>query len=74
MSKTTHARGAALARVARLYTAARRHGETHLTTDDIGLALEGVDVEALAWPKPAPARVVVGMSRKAVALERGRYW
>ena len=52
MSATTKARSQALARVARLMRAADRHEQHTITVDELRVALEGVDVEGLAEPRP----------------------
>ncbi len=65
MSTTTHARSAALAGVCRLVTAARRHGQRSVELSELELALDGVDVEGLARPRPITRVCNVGGSRDA---------
>jgi hypothetical protein len=58
MSAITKARGSALGKVCRLVVAAERHGEQSITVAELQLALDGVDVEGLAVPRPCVVRNV----------------
>jgi len=54
MSSTTHARGAALAKVCALTLDAEKQGCISVPVAALRVALDAVDVEGLANPRPAP--------------------
>ena len=52
MSETTKAQSRALARVCRMLLAAKRHGQTTIDVGEVEAALDEVDVQGLANPRP----------------------
>ena len=59
MSETTKAQSRALANVCRLVVAAWRHGQPSVDVAELAAALDPVDVEGLADPRPCnPVRNV----------------
>ena len=52
MSETTKDRSRALATVCRLLLAAKRHGQTTIDVGELEAALDEVDVQGLANPRP----------------------
>jgi hypothetical protein len=68
MPNTTHRRSAALGKVARLLLAAERHGQAMVDADALRLALEDLDIEGLATPRPAQ---VGGVGRR-ISVEQAR--
>ena len=52
MSEITKAQSRSLARLCRMLLAAKRHGQTTIDVGEVEAALDEVDVEGLANPRP----------------------